>query len=98
MTKPKRKAASTLDAARRYRIVNRAPREPTQRDTQPGSQPLLLRQVLMNALRSSPFLSAACLLHIFILSCCVIGPDAAAAAAGFADRQLCMNALRSSPF
>src|SRR5580698_7348832 len=50
----------------------------------------------MNALRSSPFLSAACTLHAFILSCCDIGADAAIA--GDADRQFFMNALRSSPF
>src|SRR3954451_908013 len=51
------------------------------------------RHVFMNALRSSPFLSAACVLHTFIFSCWVMG-----AAAGFADRHVFMNALRSSPF
>src|SRR5579863_1304131 len=49
----------------------------------------------MNALRSSPFLSPACLLHIVIFSCCVIG---FAPAVEFFDRQSFMNALRSSPF
>ena len=35
-----------------------------------GFSGLAERQVFMNALRSSPFLSPACSLHIFILSCC----------------------------
>src|SRR5215475_11425330 len=60
------------------------------------SYPLLLRQVFMNALRSSPFLSPAWTLHAFIFSCCVIGAEAAIA--DEADRQFFMNALRSSPF
>src|ERR1700677_525379 len=47
----------------------------------------------MKALRSSPFLPAACTLQAFILSCWDMG-----AAAGFADRHDFMKALRSSPF
>src|SRR5439155_9897966 len=39
---------------------------------------LLDRHVLMNFLRSSPFLSAASLLHAVILSCCPLAPKAGA--------------------
>src|SRR6266516_4588357 len=38
------------------------------------------RQPFMNALRSSPFLSPACSLQAFILSCCDILPSLASAA------------------
>src|SRR5471032_369893 len=48
----------------------------------------------MKALRSSPFLPVADLLHAVIFCCWVIG----AAAAGVEERQSFMNALRSSPF
>src|SRR5207249_6934492 len=41
---------------------------------------LLDRHVLMNFLRSSPFLSAASLLHAVIRSCCALAPKAGAAA------------------
>src|SRR6266513_1451576 len=42
---------------------------------------LLDKHVLMNFLRSSPFLSAASLLHAVIRSCCALAPKAGAAAA-----------------
>src|ERR1700738_1070970 len=61
-----------------------------------GGQFLLLRQLFMKALRSSPFLSAACVLHAFIFSCWVIGFEAAIV--DEADRQFFMKAFRSSPF
>src|SRR5437016_11518930 len=41
---------------------------------------LLDRHVLMNFLRSSPFLSAASLLHAVIRSCCALAPKAGVAA------------------
>ena len=44
---------------------------------------LLLRQVFMKALRSSPFLSAASALQVAMRVCCLVG--AAADAAGAAD-------------
>src|SRR6516225_9219180 len=48
----------------------------------------------MNALRSSPFLSPAWVLHAFIRSCWLI----VGAGAPAAERHCFMNALRSSPF
>src|SRR5512141_542852 len=53
-----------------------------------------LRHVLMNFLRSSPFMSPAFLLQAVIFSCCVIF----AGAASLPDRHELMNCLRSSPF
>src|SRR5215468_7923733 len=53
-----------------------------------------LRQVLMNFLRSSPFMSPAFLLQAVIFSCCVI----LTGSASLPDRHELMNFLRSSPF
>ncbi len=49
----------------------------------------------MNALRSSPVLPVADLLHAVIFCCWVIGAEAAT---GADERQSFMYALRSSPF
>src|SRR5262245_60269284 len=57
-----------------------------------GTYPL--RQLLMNFLRSSPFLSPAFLLQAVIFSCCVI----LAGSASLPDKHELMNFLRSSPF
>src|SRR6185295_1073057 len=56
----------------------------------PGVAPF--RQSLMNALRSSPFFSAALVLQTFIFSCCV------SLAGSLPERHALKNALRSSPF
>src|SRR6185436_19528574 len=54
------------------------------------------RQLLMNFLRSSPFLPSACLLQSFILFCCAVCLAEAPAVSPL--RQELMNFLRSSPF
>ena len=57
--------------------------------------PPAFRQLLMNALRSSPLsdLALASALQLFIFSCCAVALPPAAPA----FRQPLMNALRSSP-
>lgn len=57
---------------------------------------LLLRQVFMNALRSSPFLSAASVLQVAILDCCLVcaAAGAEAGAAGRLPRALLLPVRR----